>query len=373
MAGIYFHIPFCRKACIYCNFHFSTSLKSLEEMVHAMRIELRNRCDYIQNETIETIYFGGGTPSVLNCHQIGALMEEINQYYHMASDAEITLEANPEDVNDEILDAWKSIGVNRLSIGVQSFSDAELQWMNRVHTARQSLESIEKAQGKGFKNISIDLIYGSKFQSPQSWQAALQQVEKLNVQHLSCYNLTTEERTVLGKRVGDKKEDEVDDDLSAKQFELLMDWSNSSGYEQYEISNFCKSGFNSRHNSSYWMGKKYLGIGPSAHSFNGVSRRWNVSNNNQYIKASREGIVFSEEETLSSTTLYNEYILTRLRTKWGLSISEIQQRFPDFQLHFKAQLRSAINKGFVLADENKVILSAKGKLLADHITQTFFI
>ena len=277
MAGIYIHIPFCKKACHYCNFHFSTSKTLLPQMIQAICAEAAMRSDYIR-EDIETIYFGGGTPSLISIDDLQFTLETLRSLFRIEVKAEVTLEANPDDITKEKLQGWRSVGINRLSIGVQSFFDDDLLWMNRAHNAAQANESILLAQQAGFENISIDLIYGLPGLTDERWQRNVQLAFKLDVPHLSCYALTVEPNTALQKMIDLNKKENIDPEKQGRQFELLMQWCGEAGYEHYEISNFARPEFKSKHNSSYWKGLPYIGVGPSAHSYNGESRQWNISN-----------------------------------------------------------------------------------------------
>ncbi len=373
MAGIYIHIPFCRKACYYCDFHFSTSLKNKPALIKSIAAEAEVRKDYLDGEKVNTIYFGGGTPSLLNETELQLIFSSLNKYFNIDPGAEVTLEANPDDLTTEKLRMLRSSGINRLSIGLQSFISDELKWMNRTHTAMQNISCVKEAQDAGFENITVDLIYGSRFQTEVSWEKSLNQIEKLNVQHLSCYNLTVEEKTAFGVHVAKKKEKEVNDELSMVQFEILMSWSSGSGFDHYEISNFSKEGFISRHNSSYWKGEKYLGLGPSAHSFDNISRQWNVSNNNLYIKNIETGGNYFEREELDEKTKLNEYILTRLRTKWGIVKTELKKNFPSYSEDLLISLQQEIEKGNIIERETALILSKQGLKLADKIASDLMI
>ena len=284
MAGIYLHIPFCRQACHYCNFHFSTSLNRKNDFVAALLKEMEGRRDYIGTAPVETVYFGGGTPSLLTEEELQQIMGRIRELFPLTPDAEITLEANPDDITTSgKLKAWKQAGINRLSIGIQSFWEEDLRWMNRAHDATQAANSIRMAQDEGLDNISVDLIYGGPTLPDDHWEKNVTQAIASGIPHLSCYALTVEPRTALDKMIHQKKKAAVNPDDQARQFLLLMRWLGAAGYEHYEISNFALSGHRSRHNSSYWQGTPYLGLGPSAHSYNGSSRQWNVANNTQYI------------------------------------------------------------------------------------------
>src|SRR5258707_10715412 len=300
MAGIYLHIPFCRQACHYCNFHFSTSLHRKNDFVSALLKEMEARRDYIGPAAVETIYLGGGTPSLLTEEELGRILDKLHALFPIAHGAEVTLEANPDDMAaSAILKSWKQAGINRLSIGVQSFFEEDLRWMNRVHNAGQALKSIRQAQEAGLDNLSIDLIYGTPGLSDLRWEKNVEQAFLLGIPHLSCYALTIEPRTALDTMIRQHKKEDVDPDDQARQFLLLMDWIKAAGYEHYEISNFAQPGRRSRHNTSYWQGKPYLGLGPSAHSYDGiVSRQWNVANNALYID---DPLLRVEKETLTPT------------------------------------------------------------------------
>ena len=374
MAGIYIHIPFCRQACHYCNFHFSTSLAYKNELVTALLNETALQKDYLADEPVETIYFGGGTPSLLEIADFRLQIEKIKQTFHVASDAEITLEANPDDITGEKLAGWKEIGINRLSIGVQSFFEEDLVWMNRAHNAQQATDNLQLAI-KQFDNITIDLIYGYPLLTDEKWKQNVKQVMALNIPHISCYALTVEPKTPLQKMIREHKKEEVNPERQAEQFILLMNWMKEAGYEHYEISNFSKPGFRSRHNSSYWsigpsgQGKKYLGLGPSAHSFNGSSRQWNVANNNKYIAALRNNELPFEKEILTPTQQLNEYIMTSLRTMEGVNLKKVSEA-AGFEL--KAASRKFIDSGKLVLKDESLILTNEGKLLADGIAAALF-
>ena len=374
MPGIYLHIPFCKKACHYCNFHFSTSLKLKNDFLAALLKEIKLRKEYIGDETIETIYFGGGTPSILSAEELKTVLEAIYEQYTVATGAEITLEANPDDISADLLQQWKTAGINRLSIGVQSFFDEHLAWMNRAHTAGQAIRSIEMAQQKGFNNITIDLIYGIPGLSDEQWKQNVEQALALNIPHLSCYALTVEPATALQKMIAQKKAADVAPEAQAQQFLQLMDWLGKAGYEHYEISNFAKPGFHSRHNSSYWNGKHYLGLGPSAHSFNGKSRQWNVANNALYIKALGQDRLEMETETLSTAQQLNEYIMISLRTTEGIDMKLVDARFGEKE---SARLRGLADKyiksGKIVATAGTLRLTTEGKLFADGIAADLFV
>lgn len=372
MAGIYIHIPFCKQACHYCNFHFSTNRERLPQMVAAIVQEIQWQKHYLQ-EPVETIYFGGGTPSLLQPGAIQSLLDMVRSHFTVTADAEITLETNPDDFTPERPAQWRSAGVNRLSIGVQSFIDADLQWMNRAHNAQQALHCIEWAQAAGLHNITIDLIYGTPTLSDADWQQNVQQALALQVPHLSCYALTVEPQTALQKMIAQHKKENVDADKQARHFELLMQWLAGAGFEHYEISNFAKPGYRSRHNSSYWQGKHYLGVGPSAHSFNGVSRQWNIANNALYLQAIQSGKLPFEIEMLSREQQLNEYIMTSLRTAEGLSLNQVAQHWGQPAVQAIEQLAvKYLANGLMLQNGRQLQLTQQGKLLADGIAADLF-
>ena len=373
MAGLYIHIPFCKQACHYCNFHFSTSLKQKEVMVQAILQELVLRKAYIGGEILDTIYFGGGTPSLLTQTDLGLIFDKINQLYNIDKKAEITLEANPDDLSKEKLQALKNTPINRLSIGVQSFFEADLQFMNRAHTANEAITCIQNAQAIGFNNLTIDLIYGSPTTSNEQWQQNIQTVLDFDVPHISCYCLTVEPNTALAHFVKKGKAAPVDEEKAAQQFEILMTTLRTAGYEHYEISNFSKPDLHARHNSNYWLGATYLGIGPAAHSFNGISRQWNVANNAKYMQAITNNQPAFEKEILSNTQQYNEYILTALRTKWGCNLQKIATWGSDFEKHFQKISLDYITAGYIQQKSNIFTLTDTGKLLADKIAMDLFV
>jgi len=371
VAGIYLHIPFCRKACHYCDFHFSTQLNYVPRMVKAMAQELTTRSSELM-APIQTIYFGGGTPSLLGEEELGHLLSTIHLNYSSEGPMEVTLEANPEDLTEDRLAVWRTLGINRLSLGLQTLNDAELSWMNREHDSQKSLDAVKMAQKMGFDNITVDLIYGSKFQTPQTWQQTIQAIIELGVPHVSAYNLTIESGTALGIKVKKGQEPEIDDELSSVLFTLLAEELTAAGYEQYEISNFAKPFCRSRHNSNYWKGTPYLGIGPSAHSFNGQVRRWNVSNNHLYMKAIESDLTFSEEEFIDLRTAFNEYIMTGLRTLEGCNLDEMTKRFgPERTASFIKGMQRY--EGCYLVSGRSIRLNQKGRLLADKIASDLFV
>jgi oxygen-independent coproporphyrinogen III oxidase len=368
LAGIYIHIPFCRQACHYCNFHFATSLRYKNELITALLKEIEIRRGYLDAEPVETIYFGGGTPSLVDVADIHSLVKQLRRTFTIAANAEYTLEANPDDITIEKLEAWKEAGINRLSIGVQSFHEEDLVWMNRAHNAEQARQALIMAK-EYFNNITIDLIYGTPGLTDEKWKANVETAIALGVPHLSCYALTVEPKTPLHKMIGLHQSKDIDPDIQSAQFLLLMDWMKNAGYEHYEISNFALPGWRSRHNSSYWQGKRYLGLGPSAHSFNGISRQWNIANNNIYIESLLKGILPYEKEELTPVQQHNEYIMTALRTMEGLDLGKFA---PGERQALEQAASKYIGSGHLILQEDHLKLSNEGKLLADGIAASLF-
>jgi oxygen-independent coproporphyrinogen-3 oxidase len=375
VSGIYIHIPFCKQACHYCDFHFSTSLKLKSNLVEAILTEIDLRIPYLKDKNIETIYFGGGTPSLLSEKELFLIIEKLYKTYNVSSHAEITLEANPDDLNIDKLKELKRLEINRLSIGLQSFNDEELIWMNRAHTAAESEASVKRSQDKGFENISIDLIYGSKFSNLTNWKKTLDKTIALDVKHISSYNLTIEDKTKLGHDFKVKKEMAIDDEKSSELFLEMIDRLEKNKFIHYEISNFGKENWFSNHNSNYWKGIEYIGFGPSAHSFDGVSRQWNISNNSLYIKNVNDtNDSYFEKELLSEVDQFNEYILTSLRTIWGIDAEVLKNKFSSEIIHsFNRNINTYISKGMVTFTNNQYVLTSNGKLFADRIASELFV
>ncbi|MCF8465108.1 MAG: radical SAM family heme chaperone HemW [Flavobacteriales bacterium] len=371
MSGIYIHVPFCRRACHYCDFHFTTNLKNTEPLVQSILKEIELQKDYLNGESISTIYFGGGTPSLLPSSDIEKIMNKISAFHSVECDSEITLEANPEDLSVQKLTELKSLGINRLSLGTQSFIDSELKWMNRMHTAEQATTAIRNAQGLGFENISIDLIFGLPDQTRDNWQYNLNAALGMNVQHISSYGLTIENKTALGNRVKKGLEKQPDDALAAEFFKMNLRVLTENGFDHYEISNFAKEGFISRHNSSYWQGIPYLGLGPSAHSFNGFSRQWNIRSNAAYVSNISVEKPFFELEKLSESDCLNEQIMIGLRTKWGIQKSKMEA----IKIGSWNKLMSnliPVEHAFFVIDNTSIRLSETGKLVADRLASDLF-
>lgn len=374
MAGIYLHIPFCKQACHYCDFHFSTSTKYKDEMLNALRNEIKLRRQYLKNEKIETIYFGGGTPSVLDSEDIHALIGDIISTFEVSDHAEITLEANPDDLHAQKVKQLRQTPVNRFSIGVQSFFEEDLRWMNRAHNSSEAESSIKRVQDAGFENITVDLIYGFPLLSNVKWQQNIQKLLELGIPHISSYSMTVEPKTLLATFIHKGREKAMDDSQSSEQFLILINQLTGAGFEHYEISNFAKPGMYSRHNSNYWEGVKYLGIGPSAHSFNGESRQWNIANNHQYMSEIGENKIPAEIEFLTSENRINEYIMTSLRTSKGMSLDLIAEKHgTEYSNLIRKELEVFLEKNWLNLNDDKVTLSLEGKLFADHIASELFI
>ncbi len=373
MSGIYIHIPFCKQACHYCDFHFSTSTKKKEDMVLALAKEMELRKDEFQNEVVETIYFGGGTPSVLSIDNIRFLIHSVYQNYDVIENPEITLEANPDDLDGETILQFANSPINRLSIGIQSFFEDDLQLMNRAHNSEEAKKCLAFAT-QYFDNISIDLIYGMPNMSNEKWLQNIETAISYNIPHISSYALTVEPKTALHKMIKTGTISSLDDDLVKQHFHILIDKLHENGFVHYELSNFGKPNYFSKNNTAYWLGKKYIGIGPSAHSFNGESRSWNVSNNSLYLKAIAENKLPSESEILSKTDQYNEYIMTGLRTIWGVSLVKIETEFGSNYLDYlNQQAEKYISDNLLKVENNILKTTIKGKFLCDGIASDLFL
>ncbi len=371
MAGIYVHVPFCRRACHYCDFHFTTNLANVNPLVNAILQELELRKSYLKNETISTVYFGGGTPSLLPLTDIDRIFNQIVALFNLKPDVEFTLEANPEDLDKPKLDGLRTIGVNRLSLGTQSFIDKELQWMNRMHSANQAKLAISEAQNLGFQNISIDLIFGLPNQTARDWQHNLNEAISLEIQHISSYGLTIEEKTVLEKRIRSGEQTPPSEEAAKRFLQMNMERLPQAGFEHYETSNYAQHGFISKHNSNYWLGENYLGIGPSAHSFNQTGRSWNIRSNAAYIKEVGVNGKFTESEQLSKKDRLNEHIMTGLRTKWGVQKDVLNKISADAWKQVLERMESANMQYFELS-ENSIKLTNSGVLLTDKLTSELF-
>ena len=380
MSGIYIHIPFCKQACHYCDFHFSTSMKKKSEMVLALAKEITLRKNELldcarsdKNEAVETIYFGGGTPSILAIEDLRFLIDEVFKNFNVVENPEITIEANPDDLSNERILELSNNQVNRLSIGIQSFFEDDLKLMNRAHNADEAKKCLELAI-QYFDNISIDLIYGMPNMSNEKWLQNIETALSFNIPHISSYALTVEPRTALKKLIETGKINEPTDEVAQEHFQILVDKLFESGFIHYELSNFGKENYFSKNNSAYWLGKKYIGIGPSAHSFDGISRSWNIPNNSLYLKAIAENKLPSETEILSKNDRYNEYVMTGLRTIWGISLDKIENEFgTDFLEYLLKQSEKFIADELLYFDEKILKATQKGKFLCDGIASDLFL
>ncbi|MEN1784614.1 MAG: radical SAM family heme chaperone HemW [Bacteroidota bacterium] len=373
MAGIYLHIPFCKQACHYCDFHFSINLKKKKALLEALKIEIGLRQQTWDAGPIETIYFGGGTPSLLNREEINDLLVTIRTHFEITTGAEITLETNPDDLSESILSQWAEVGVNRLSIGVQSLEDNHLKLMNRAHNAKEAATSIALAQAY-FENLSIDLIYGIPGMDDAQWKNTVEKVLAYNIPHISSYALTVEPKTALQKFIAKGVVPDVDDEQAQRQFNQLVAILTAHGFMHYELSNFGLPGYFSQNNTAYWQGKPYLGIGPSAHSFDGIQRGWNIRNNSAYIKALEAGEVPITYETLSTTDRYNEYVMTGLRTIWGVSLLKVEQELGgSYAKYLKKQAQKYVDEHLLFWDDAVLLATKKGKFLVDGIASDLFM
>lgn len=372
MGAIYIHIPFCKQACHYCDFHFSTSLKKKEALVNALVKELELRKNEFKNITVGTIYFGGGTPSLLTIEELSFLINSVYKHYKVTDNPEITLEANPDDLSKSLIIQLSASPINRLSIGIQSFFEADLKLMNRAHNVEEAKTCLQEAV-KYFKNISVDLIYGIPGLTNENWLINIETALSFNVPHISSYALTVEDKTALDTFIKKGIIENVDDDLAEAQFHILIEKLEATGFIHYELSNFGKPNYFSINNSTYWQGKPYIGIGPSAHSYKGIERSWNVRNNSKYIKSISENILPNETEKLSTNDRYNEYIMTGLRTMWGVSLKTVEQ---NFGIHYKKylleQAQKHINTHLLFMDGDILLATKKGKFLSDGIASDLF-
>jgi oxygen-independent coproporphyrinogen-3 oxidase len=373
MAGIYIHIPFCKKACHYCDFHFSTSPQLKDKMVSSLLAEIIQQKNYLDHQKIETIYFGGGTPSLLSANEIQTLVSTITEHYDVAEDAEITLEANPDDLNPQKVKELKLTLINRFSIGIQSFYEEDLKWMNRAHNASEAESAVKRVQDAGFENITADLIYGYPLLENHKWLNNIERIVEMKIPHVSSYAMTVEPATALASFIAKGKQQAMNESQSAEQLTMLIETLGNNGFEHYEISNFALPGKYSRHNSNYWKGVSYLGIGPSAHSFNGETRQWNIANNAKYIESIEKKIIPAEVEILTKVNRLNEYIMTSLRTSWGMDLNKISRDFgSDYVGVIKSRLEEFEYNGWVQTTKEVVTLTTTGKLFADRIASDIF-
>lgn len=372
MAGIYIHIPFCKQACHYCDFHFSTSLKKKDDLIQSLITELELRKEEFKNTEVETIYFGGGTPSLLTNNELQSIIDAVDGNYSVVAYPEITLEANPDDLSHNRIEALTDTPINRLSIGIQSFFETDLKLMNRAHNAQEAKACLEKAV-EHFDNISLDLIYGIPGSSNEQWVKNIEMALSFGVPHISSYALTVEPKTALASFIEKGIIDNVDDEQAHEQFHILKEQLEEVGFIHYELSNFGKEGFFSKNNSAYWQGKPYIGIGPSAHSFNGKQRAWNVRNNSKYIKSIQDGKLPIQIETLTKTDMYNEYIMTGLRTVWGVSLDKVEKDFGSIlKDYLLEQANVFINQHLLYIDGEHLRVTKKGQFLSDGIASELF-
>ena len=368
MAGIYIHIPFCKRRCIYCDFFSTTQSEKKAEYVHALVRELEIRKDYLNNEEIETIYLGGGTPSQLSQEELEEIFTHIYKVYKVTPDAEITLEANPDDLTPEYVSMLRGLPINRISMGIQTFQEGTLKLLHRRHTAQQAIEAFKRCREAGFQNISIDLMYGLPGETLNTWEQDLQQAIDLHPEHISAYHLIYEEGTALWNLREQNKVEEAEEELSLTLFKTLIERLTKAGYQHYEISNFCLPGLHSRHNSSYWTGKKYLGCGPSAHSFDGTSRQWNVSSLDKYLEGIRTGQLDFEIEDLDLYTRYNDFVITSIRTCWGMPISQLRTNYGENLYNYCLRMaKPHIKQGVLEIKEDPLKLTSEGIFISDGI------
>ncbi|MHA7058792.1 radical SAM family heme chaperone HemW [Aquimarina sp. M1] len=374
MSGIYIHIPFCKQTCHYCDFHFSTSTKKKDQMVFALCNEIKLRRPEIDNhQVIETIYFGGGTPSILSVSALKFIIDTIYENYLVSDQVEITIEANPDDLNEEYVKSLASTEVNRLSIGIQSFFDEDLKLMNRAHNAKEASDCLSMVS-QYFDNFSIDLIYGIPGMSSERWKENLKFALETKVPHISSYALTVEPNTALSSFIEKGVIAPVEDELAEEHFNILVTAMEQEGFEYYEFSNFGKPGYFSKNNTAYWQGKHYLGIGPSAHSYNGAQRSWNVNNNSKYIKALQENKLPREIESLTLTDQYNEYVMTGLRTIWGISLQKIEDNFGlTYKEYLLKQAQKHLDEHLLFLEKDTLVVTKKGKFLSDGIASDLFL
>ena len=368
MAGLYIHVPFCSKRCIYCDFYSQTNLNYKNDYVKAVVYELKLRQHYLEGEPIKTIYFGGGTPSLLQANDFEQIFNAINSLYDLSSCEEITLEANPDDISSSYLNELRQFQFNRISLGVQSFDDRELQFLNRRHSRKQAIDAVNLCRKAGFTNLSIDLMYGLPQQTNEVWKANLSEALNLDIPHISAYHLSYEKGTSLYRKTESGNINPVDEEASLQFFHTLINTLTGAGYLHYEISNFCKPGLFAQHNTSYWTGRKYLGIGPAAHSYSHDSRQWNIDSLSGYIEKMMNEQLFFEKEMLDLKTQYNDYVLTHLRTMWGIQLNELAGKFGQaFFDYFNKQAKPYLLKGLLEKNQETAKLTTQGIFISDHI------
>jgi oxygen-independent coproporphyrinogen-3 oxidase len=374
MAGIYIHIPFCKSKCAYCNFFSLASESKINDYVEALKKEIVLRKNYLGGETVKTIYFGGGTPSILSVKNIEEILELLNKNYEIVSSPEITLEINPDTIDREKMSSLKKIGVNRMSVGIQSFDDEDLRYLGRRHDSRHAMQVLEDLKQTDFEKITLDLIYGMPTLTEEKWNKNLDIFFSTGITHLSAYALTVEPKTILGQRIEKGELQSVSEEETIRHYNILVERTKENGFEHYEISNFAKEGFRSQHNSIYWRDEKYLGLGPSAHSYDGKSRQWNISNLTKYIQLVGDAELFYEKEILSTEDKFNEYVMTSLRTSWGCDIEKIERDYgKSYAHHFLKNIKKYLENGEMLKENNTYFLSEEGKLFADGIAADLFL
>ena len=374
MSGIYLHVPFCKSKCAYCNFFSLASEKKMQEYVEALKREIVARSKYLGNETVKTIYFGGGTPSLLPVRYIGEILELVNNNFDLVANPEITLEANPDTIEKEQLFSLKAMGVNRVSVGIQSFHDEDLKYLDRRHDSRHALQIIDDLKDVGFEKLTLDLIYGIPTLTEERWNKNLDIFFSTGITHLSAYALTVEPKTILGQRIEKGELQCVSEEETIRHYEILVERTKTNGFEHYEISNFAKEGHRSQHNSIYWKDEKYLGLGPSAHSYDGNSRQWNVSNLTKYIQLAGNSEDYYEKEILTLEDKFNEYVMTSLRTSWGCDIEKIERSYgKSYVNHFLKNVKKYLEMGEMITDGNSYSLTENGKLFADGIAADLFL
>lgn len=374
MAGIYIHIPFCKKLCFYCDFYHIISSDDYSAFIEALLKEISLRKEYLENETISTIYFGGGTPSLLPVKDIEKILDHIKRCFNTEENCEMAIELNPEDVTRSYVSDLKKLGFNRLSVGIQSWRDSDLKMLNRRHDSARAAGALNDIFGAGIENVSIDLIYGIPGMSLEEWASNLDISFSFDIKHLSAYHLTFEKGTVFGKMLEKGLIEEIDEEMSVQLFNLLVEKAGTAGFVQYEISNFGKPGYFSIHNSNYWKQVKYLGAGPSSHSYNGYSRQWNTRDIKTYIKAIKKGDSFFEREELDTRIRFNEYIMTSLRTMWGIDLEYIEKAFDKEGYDYVINISEKFRKyGLIRQEKNTLVLTNQGKMISDNIISEFMM
>ena len=374
MAGIYIHIPFCKSKCAYCNFFSLASESKINDYVEALKKEIVLRKNYLGGEIVKTIYFGGGTPSLLSVKNIEEILELLNKNYEIIPNPEITLEINPDTIDREKMSSLKKIGVNRMSVGIQSFDDEDLRYLGRRHDSRHAMQVLEDLKQTDFEKITLDLIYGMPTLTEEKWNKNLDIFFSTGITHLSAYALTVEPKTILGQRIEKGELQSVSEEVTIRHYNILVERTKENDFEHYEISNFAKEGFRSQHNSIYWRDEKYLGLGPSAHSYDGNSRQWNISNLTKYIQLVGDAELFYEKEILSTEDKFNEYVMTSLRTSWGCDIEKIERDYgKSYAHHFLKNIKKYLENGEMLKENNTYSLSEEGKLFADGIAADLFL